>query len=260
MNSQSRFVMRQVPSHEHSATQRGAKARPTPSPCDDAPTDLSEHQAFAVELGRKMRASRVAKGLSLQSVEKMTGGGFKASVLGAYERGQRMISVLRLQLLSEAYRVDVEELLPPSAERASWEYRLDMPNGDELLTVGPGWVRADEPERGHVPLRLVLATRASTRSKLLMVADHVNMLGALVAKLDEGTSLGLSGAQRTQLSNVLISSAAELSETIRGTALSSDWALRAEQALYLQALTAISEAVSAASRHLPQVERADNLT
>ena len=247
MNGQSRFVMRQVPSPEDSAPQRGAQARPARSPRDDAPTNLPEHQAFAVELGRKMRASRVAKGLSLQSVEKMTGGGFKASVLGAYERGERMISVLRLQLLSEAYRIEVEELLPLSAERASWEYRLDMPNGNELLTVGPGWVRSGEPGRGHVPLRLVLATRASTRRKLLMVADHVNMLGALAAKLDEGTSLGLSGAQRTRLSNVLIRSAAELSE-----ALSSDWALRADQALYLQALTAISKAVSAASRHLPR--------
>lgn len=248
MNGQSRFVMRQVPSPEDSAPQRGAQARPARSPRDDAPTNLPEHQAFAVELGRKMRASRVAKGLSLQSVEKMTGGGFKASVLGAYERGERMISVLRLQLLSEAYRVEFGDLLPHSAEKAVGEYRVDIPDEAQLLTVGAGWVRADQPKQGHVPLRLVLAATASTRHKLLVVDDHLTMLETLTAKLDEGASLGLLKSQRARLASVLIGSAAELSE-----AMSSDWALRSDQALYLHALNVISEAVRVASRHLALV-------
>jgi hypothetical protein len=37
---------------------------------------------------------------------------FKASVLGAYERGERVISVLRLQRLAEFYRVPVDQVLP----------------------------------------------------------------------------------------------------------------------------------------------------
>jgi hypothetical protein len=37
---------------------------------------------------------------------------FKASVLGAYERGERAISVLRLQRLARIYDVPVDQLLP----------------------------------------------------------------------------------------------------------------------------------------------------
>jgi hypothetical protein len=42
----------------------------------------------------------------------MSGREFKASVLGAYERGERIISVLRLQRLAQLYRVPVDQLLP----------------------------------------------------------------------------------------------------------------------------------------------------
>jgi hypothetical protein len=38
---------------------------------------------------------------------------FKASVLGAYERGERAISVPRLQRLAKLYDVPVDQLLPP---------------------------------------------------------------------------------------------------------------------------------------------------
>ena len=37
---------------------------------------------------------------------------FKASVLGAYERGERAISVPRLQRLAKLYDVPVDNLLP----------------------------------------------------------------------------------------------------------------------------------------------------
>ena len=38
---------------------------------------------------------------------------FKASVLGAYERGDRAISVQRLQRLASFYSIPVDSLLPP---------------------------------------------------------------------------------------------------------------------------------------------------
>jgi transcriptional regulator with XRE-family HTH domain len=40
---------------------------------------------------------------------------FKASVLGAYERGERIISVLRLQRLARLFGVPVDQLLPRDA-------------------------------------------------------------------------------------------------------------------------------------------------
>ena len=46
------------------------------------------------------------------AVEEASQREFKASVLGAYERGERVISVLRLQRLAEFYRVPVDQVLP----------------------------------------------------------------------------------------------------------------------------------------------------
>jgi len=42
----------------------------------------------------------------------MSGEEFKASVLGAYERGERVISVPRLMRLAQLYGVPAEQLLP----------------------------------------------------------------------------------------------------------------------------------------------------
>jgi transcriptional regulator with XRE-family HTH domain len=45
-------------------------------------------------------------------VEAVSAQEFKASVLGAYERGERVISVPRLQRLAGLYNVPVDQLLP----------------------------------------------------------------------------------------------------------------------------------------------------
>jgi transcriptional regulator with XRE-family HTH domain len=57
--------------------------------------------------------------MSLLAVEETSHREFKASVLGAYERGERVISVLRLQRLAEFYRVPVDQLLPRSGVSAA---------------------------------------------------------------------------------------------------------------------------------------------
>src|SRR5438477_9544826 len=71
-------------------------------------TDLT----YAVKVGSRLRAIRRQKGLSLQDVEASSSQEFKASVLGAYERGERAISVPRLQRLARFYAVPVDQLLP----------------------------------------------------------------------------------------------------------------------------------------------------
>jgi hypothetical protein len=48
----------------------------------------------------------------LGDVEANTGGEFKASVVGAYERGERAISVQRFVSLSDVYNTPASELLP----------------------------------------------------------------------------------------------------------------------------------------------------
>ena len=68
-------------------------------------------------VGDRLRALRRQRGLSLLAVEESSGREFKASVLGAYERGERVISILRLQRLAAFYRVPVDQILPPSGAR-----------------------------------------------------------------------------------------------------------------------------------------------
>jgi transcriptional regulator with XRE-family HTH domain len=68
--------------------------------------------AYAGKVGTRLRAIRRQKRLSLQDVEGSSNQEFKASVLGAYERGERAISVPRLQRLARFYRVPVDQLLP----------------------------------------------------------------------------------------------------------------------------------------------------
>jgi transcriptional regulator with XRE-family HTH domain len=68
--------------------------------------------AYARSIGTRLRDIRRQQGFSLQAVEARSAGEFKASVLGAYERGERIISVLRLARLAQLYGVPVDQLLP----------------------------------------------------------------------------------------------------------------------------------------------------
>jgi transcriptional regulator with XRE-family HTH domain len=67
---------------------------------------------YSRKVGERLRAIRRQKRLSLQEVEANSDQEFKASVLGAYERGERAISVPRLRKLAAFYSVPVDQLLP----------------------------------------------------------------------------------------------------------------------------------------------------
>src|SRR6267378_5461219 len=92
---------------------------------------------YARRVGERLRAIRKQKGLSLQEVEATSGFEFKASVLGAYERGERTISVPRLQRLARFYNVPVDQLLPKEgdASPATIDLRADDDSTD--LTPTP---------------------------------------------------------------------------------------------------------------------------
>lgn len=77
---------------------------------DDALND--DPTGYGRRVGERLRAIRRQKRLSLQDVEATSAQEFKASVLGAYERGERAISVPRLQRLARFYQVPVDQLLP----------------------------------------------------------------------------------------------------------------------------------------------------
>ncbi len=67
---------------------------------------------FNASLGQKLRAARRQRAWSLGQVESNTSGEFKASVVGAYERGERAISVQRFVRLAEIYGIAASDLLP----------------------------------------------------------------------------------------------------------------------------------------------------
>ncbi|HUF33489.1 MAG TPA: transcriptional regulator [Acidimicrobiales bacterium] len=117
-------------------------------------------RSYAGKVGGRLRAIRKQKRLSLQEVEASSQLEFKASVLGAYERGERAISVPRLQRLAQFYNVPVDQLLPRDGF-ASSETVIDLDRG----TVLPGADEADEPP-ATIDLN-ILESMGTTESILL---------------------------------------------------------------------------------------------
>lgn len=69
-------------------------------------------EPYALALGERLRRVRQQQNLSLHDVEARSDGDLKASVLGAYERGERAVSITRLHAMAQFFRVPVAELLP----------------------------------------------------------------------------------------------------------------------------------------------------
>src|ERR1700716_2111581 len=95
-----------------------------------------EMTPYGRRVGERLRAIRRQKRLSLQEVEAASNQEFKASVLGAYERGERSISVPRLQRLARFYGVPVDLLLPRDADD-------EMGGNSHGPVATPGKVRID---------------------------------------------------------------------------------------------------------------------
>ena len=105
------------------------------------PDELTEAaQAYVRAVGARLRVVRHQIGLSLQAVEATSNQEFKASVLGAYERGERAISVSRLQRLAKLYQVSVDQLLPQEHDATRW-WMADQGEGQQ------GDHKADPPPR-----------------------------------------------------------------------------------------------------------------
>ena len=84
--------------------------------CKQRARGLEHVATTGARVGERLRAIRRQKGLSLHDVEARSTLEFKASVLGAYERGERAISVPRLLRLAEIYEVPADQLLPREFE------------------------------------------------------------------------------------------------------------------------------------------------
>jgi transcriptional regulator with XRE-family HTH domain len=185
---------------------------------DDAPVaargdDAGEEapSLYSRMVGDRLRHIRKQKGLSLQEVERLSNQEFKASVLGAYERGERAISVPRLHRLAVLYNVPVDQLLPPLA--GDEDATIDLSERTAAPTPGtPVSVKIDltrlehlsgpEAEMLHRYLSMIQVQRQDFNGRMLTIRrDDLRaiacMLGtgveAAIERLDD---LGLSLTRR----------------------------------------------------------------
>ncbi|HZJ27152.1 MAG TPA: transcriptional regulator [Acidimicrobiia bacterium] len=149
-------------------------------------------------MGDRLRAIRRQKGLSLHDVEARSESEFKASVLGAYERGERAISVPRLLRLGEIYEVPADQLLPRDGD-VEINLTERVADHDDAFVIDLVRLHAlDDPEAQ------VLARYASTiqlqrqdfNGRLLTIRhDDLRVLAAVLGRRPEelGARLGELG-------------------------------------------------------------------
>ncbi|GAC1418859.1 MAG: transcriptional regulator BldD [Actinomycetota bacterium] len=129
---------------------------------------------YAKRVGERLRAIRLQKGVSLHDVEGFSSKEFKASVLGAYERGERSISVPRLQRLAMLYGVPVDQLLP-RFEDATITLDVKRPAAVEggLRIDLPALVASDSPEATAVAryAQMIQMQRGDFNGRVLTVRD-----------------------------------------------------------------------------------------
>jgi len=140
-------------------------------------------------VGRRLRSIRRQRGLSLQGVQKLSDQEFKAAVLGAYERGERSLSLPRLQRLAQFYGVPIVQLLPqedkPSPAAAPDGVTIDL-NHIERLSGKDGQV----VERF---LRGIQMLRQDFNGKVLTIrANDLRMLAMLLDQSEAGFSARLT--------------------------------------------------------------------
>lgn len=145
---------------------------------------MSSGERYAAALGERLRNVRQQQGLSLHDVEAASEGELKASVVGAYERGERAVSVSRLRALAEFYKVPVSSLLPSNegggsrASSGSDERLVIDLTALDVAGVAPEerevierYVGAIQAQRGDYNGR-VLSVRASDVRALAAVLDR----------------------------------------------------------------------------------------
>ena len=148
---------------------------------------------YSRKVGERLRAIRRQKRLSLQEVESTSTEEFKASVLGAYERGERAISVPRLERLARFYSVPVDQLLPreeatPGEGTASTKLAIDL---QKLAQLGGNpfemlirFLRMIQVQRQDFNGKVITVRGDDTRAIAAMLDVPVDHVGQRLDALD----------------------------------------------------------------------------
>jgi transcriptional regulator with XRE-family HTH domain len=147
---------------------------------------------IGAHVGERLRAIRRQKGLSLHDVEARSELEFKASVLGAYERGERAISVPRLLRLAEIYEVPADQLLPRDADL---EINLTDGELDAGFTIDLVRLHAlDEPEAAVLSryVATIQLQRQDFNGRLLTIRrEDLRVLAAVLGRRPDELGLRL---------------------------------------------------------------------
>ena len=139
----------------------------------DRDEEATGSDGYAREVGLQLRLVRQRLRLSLQAVESMSEQEFKASVLGAYERGERAISVPRLQRLAKLYDVPVDNLLPEDqpVAPAGGDHAGDRHGEGRMILDLTKLDRVKEPERELLRrfVRMIQLQRQDTSSTRITI-------------------------------------------------------------------------------------------
>jgi transcriptional regulator with XRE-family HTH domain len=161
---------------------------------DKASRLVPDSTDYAKRLGAKLRTVRQQQNLSLQRVQELSDGRWKAVVVGSYERGDRALTVARLAELADFYNVTVAEIVPsvtapPPVLPLGWaEYRVvidlvalrALPRG----ITGPlaRFARAIQGQRHAADVRTLSLRREDVRSLAVIYGRGVS---DLMSQLEE---------------------------------------------------------------------------
>jgi transcriptional regulator with XRE-family HTH domain len=146
-------------------------------------------------IGAALRAVRKQKRLSLAEVAARSGSEFKPSSLGAYERGDRAISVQRLQRLARIYGVSPDALLrtEPRNEIDLTRLEKEAPSG---LVLDLSHVRTVDSSRAIAVMSFANAIKRmrseSTSSVIVVRRSDAATLAALIGCDPADVEFGLS--------------------------------------------------------------------
>ncbi len=142
--------------------------------------------AYNELVGARLRSIRKQRGLSLQDVQRHSNGEFKAAVVGAYERGERSLSLPRLHRLAAFFQVPITQFLPQ--EESGDTAVVPLPSGG--VTIDLNQVEALSGTEADIFdrfLRSIQIMRQDFNGKVLTIRrDDLRLLALLLDQPEDG--------------------------------------------------------------------------
>ena len=163
---------------------------------------------FSREVGNRLRAVRRQRALSLDDVERQSGGRWSASAIGAYERGFRNLSLPRLRELADFYGIPMATLL------GEIDLRDERPGTTGKVVLDLGKLEQLDDAAALVRYaRSIVLERGDWNGRILSIRkDDVRALGSML-HLDERSLLA-----QLEAWDVLVASGVTIDLTDRVTA------------------------------------------